>query len=202
MNSHLDVFVASYQNELTTCILFCKITLIQSSLAIWGCSKSVEAHRKLKVVFKRTKSSRNPLPVAQKQQTASGTELWCWRNILKKKTWEVCPFFPREFRWGDSSLLWRNPPFGCCPFPGGHWQVHVPQKIETRWLLGKCNSQLNYERLWQVTSVFWMLCCPLCTEVYCLYKTATKIRAFFVLKMVLTLYFIIGLSCLWKRHIK
>lgn len=77
MNSHLDVFVASYQNELTTCILFCKITLIQSSLAIWGCYESVEAHRKLKVVFKRTKSSRNPLPVAQKQQTASGTELWC-----------------------------------------------------------------------------------------------------------------------------
>lgn len=77
MNSHLDVYVASYQNELTTCILFCKITLIQSSLAIWGCYKSVEAHRKLKVVFKRTKSSRNPLPVAQKQQTALGTELWC-----------------------------------------------------------------------------------------------------------------------------
>lgn len=28
MNSHLDVLVASYQNELITCIIFCKITLI------------------------------------------------------------------------------------------------------------------------------------------------------------------------------
>lgn len=35
MNLHLDVLVASYQNELMTCILFCKITLVQSSLAIW-----------------------------------------------------------------------------------------------------------------------------------------------------------------------